>query len=357
MSSIIYVLHERESRSHFLALETYAKKADRIIKFREFSISRGIIKGLITFNIKLLFKQILNLTFLFSILFSMNKTIILGIAPYDWRLYFLRWALKGHKVFYFTSWVDWSGDFFPKKKLGNHYQLRKVWKQFLENEIFGIFSVTKTGLLNLQKHYSIKCSCSVVNHAFNDSNITNNAELVGSEKLRLIYVGRLIKNKGIAEMLDLILTLDSKLVELTIVGDGDLVDLVTTYSKQYSNITYLGFINSQIKLFDAYKQHDVQLLFSRKTELWEELFGMVIVEAMANGVVTISTNHAGPLEIIENGVNGFIIPDDENIVTSAKDIVLHEMVNLQTMKKNAIRESEKYKSNQVALKWKKLLDE
>lgn len=357
MSKDIYILHERETRSHFIALEVYAKKANRLIKYREFSITRALLRGVLYLSIKVFIKQIINIASLCTFLFTKNKTIILGIAPFDWRLYFLKWILKKHDVFYFTSWVDWSGEFFPKKKFSDNPQLKNAWKVFLENEVSGIFSVSKTGLKSLQKHYDIHGSCSVVNHSFNDKIKKNYDKQVKNKKLKLIYVGRLIKSKGIEELLDLVVNLNPQLYELTIIGDGELKSLVSTFSMQYSNIRYEGFIDSQNQLFNLYRQHDVQILFSRKTELWEELFGMVIIEAMANGVVTISTNHAGPSEIIENKVNGFVIPDDENIVATTKNILVNGLDDLQTMKKNAIIESKKYESKEVATKWKCLLDE
>ena len=48
---------------------------------------------------------------------------------------------------------------------------------------------------------------------------------------------------------------------------------------------------------------DVMFHLSRK-----EAFGLVLLEALACGVPSIATNVGGIPEVIEDGVNGFIVP-------------------------------------------------
>lgn len=61
-------------------------------------------------------------------------------------------------------------------------------------------------------------------------------------------------------------------------------------------IIFTGFtkeVNEHMQLFD------VNILATPK-----ETFGLVVIEAMANGICMIATNNAGPLEIIDDGING-----------------------------------------------------
>ena len=53
--------------------------------------------------------------------------------------------------------------------------------------------------------------------------------------------------------------------------------------------------------------------------LWVETFGMTILESMAYGVPSIAPNVGGPLELIENGVNGFCV-DVTNLEKVAETI-------------------------------------
>ena len=50
--------------------------------------------------------------------------------------------------------------------------------------------------------------------------------------------------------------------------------------------------------------------------VWVETFGMTILEAMAYGVPSIVPNVGGPIELIEDGYNGFCVD-----VTDAKVVV------------------------------------
>ena len=77
-------------------------------------------------------------------------------------------------------------------------------------------------------------------------------------------------------------------------------------------IIFTGFT----KEVDAHMQlFDVNILATPK-----ETFGLVIIEAMANKVCVIATNNAGPLEIIENNVDGLLF--DRNSDDLAKKIKL-----------------------------------
>lgn len=69
-------------------------------------------------------------------------------------------------------------------------------------------------------------------------------------------------------------------------------------SKLNDKVIFTGFtkeVNEHMQLFD------VNILATPK-----ETFGLVVIEAMANGVCVCATNQGGPLEIIEDGVDGVL---------------------------------------------------
>ena len=345
----IYVLHEYGAPNHFTALEFLASENDAIIFYREFSIIKDLVKAIIKHDYRLFKKQLVNIIFIFNLLFSKNKNIIIGIAPYDFRLVYLRILLKCHNSFYFTSWTNWKGDYYPKKILSKNNLIQKSWKSFIEKDIKGLFCVTNSSLDSISSMYRISCTTSVVYHSVIEHKVSFTRK--EEDITRLIFVGRLDRNKGIDDLLNLMQILDNEKYHLTIIGDGEYKNKVIEFTKQYKNTKYLGYISSKEELYKEYKKIDIQLLFSRKHDNWQEVFGMVIIEAMYNSVPTISTNHSGPFEIITNNVNGCIIEDDENIVESVGKLLSDGNIMHHLQKSNLKKYATKYYAQNLSEKW------
>lgn len=358
MRKIIYVLHERSTKEHFIALESYAAKQNIEVKYREFLILRYITKSLIKLDFKLLEQQMRNIIFFISLVFSSKKNIVIGIAPLDFYLPILKFFLRNHNLFYFTSWGEWNGSFFPKTRFSSFNLIKNSWATFLQEEVKGIYAVTNSTLNSIKENYNINCPIIVVNHSID--NTINLNDLIfekNPNQTTIIFVGRLVKSKGIIEMLGLMQHLNKEIYSLKIVGDGPLRDIVEKAAEENSNIKYYGYISSKKELFKLYLQSDIQLLFSKKIEgnKWEELFGMVIIQAMYCGIPTISTKHIGPKSIIDDGVNGFLI-DEDRIIEQSIYILKKEIYK----KKDFLLETQKsslafYKAN-LAKKWGLILD-
>src|SRR5690606_27572450 len=114
--NIIYVLHKSGANTHYVGLKALLEKENGKIVFREFSILSTLFKSLIKLNFALFVKQLVNSLFLFRLLMSKDKKIVLGIAPYDYKLRNILFFLKNHTIYYHTSWTCWDGSFYPKKK-------------------------------------------------------------------------------------------------------------------------------------------------------------------------------------------------------------------------------------------------
>lgn len=126
---------------------------------------------------------------------------------------------------------------------------------------------------------------------------------------RIIFVGGLGFHKGI----DLILSLYTKLVslfpnqEMWIIGDGPYKKKVIELSEQYPNFKYFGRIDNN-KLPDYLNLCDIYILPCRDSykfgqRIGSEQFGFSLVEAMACGLIVISTKCGAIPEIItENNI-------------------------------------------------------
>ncbi len=129
---------------------------------------------------------------------------------------------------------------------------------------------------------------------------------------KILFVGRLISEKGVAELLKAFAFLCQELqdkVELWIVGRGYLESLVNEYASKYP-IKYLGFVNRE-RLPEIYRKCDILCLPSKDKvkygiKWWEEHLGYVLLEAMASGLPVVSTDCGCIPEIV--GSDNLIIP-------------------------------------------------
>lgn len=121
-----------------------------------------------------------------------------------------------------------------------------------------------------------------------------------SEPLRVVFVGQLRQNKGIAYLLRAVDALGPS-VQLTLIGRQ-----APSYSGAASRMlaahTVTGPLGHQDVLCRIAAQH--VMVFPSLAEG----FGLVILEAMSQGVPVITTPHTAGPDIIEDGVDGFIVP-------------------------------------------------
>lgn len=105
-----------------------------------------------------------------------------------------------------------------------------------------------------------------------------------------------------------------------------------------NNIHYMGF-KSKEELKEYYQASDIFVLPTRK-----DIWGLVVNEAMANGLPVITTNKCiAGLELINNGKNGFIVEAD-NIIQLSNCIneIIDSNERLQSMCVNSINTISNY---------------
>ncbi len=121
-------------------------------------------------------------------------------------------------------------------------------------------------------------------------------------KIKLVFVGQMIQRKGLGYLFEALKLLNSKNIELTLIGRGVIdFSLINDY-KKYININVK--INlTHTELVTELHLHDI-LVFPSIVEG----FGHVILEAMSVGLPVLCTpNTAGP-DVFVNGTEGVIVP-------------------------------------------------
>jgi colanic acid/amylovoran biosynthesis glycosyltransferase len=128
-----------------------------------------------------------------------------------------------------------------------------------------------------------------------------------SGQKRLLYIGRLSAAKGVSILLQAIASLIAQHPELvlTIVGDGPDRQMLEAQSAQLGIIDHLRFVGyqSQDAVCNYLQACDIFVLPS-----FAEGLPVVLMEAMATGIPVISTAIAAISELVEEGVNGYLVP-------------------------------------------------
>ncbi len=122
----------------------------------------------------------------------------------------------------------------------------------------------------------------------------------------IIFVGRLHPVKGVKYLIEAMATVHKKMpnIRLVIVGDGiERLKLGELTKKLDLNdsVKFVGQV-PQERVFENMNQADIFVLPSLS-----EGFPVVLLEAMATGLPIIATNVRGIPDIVENGVNGYLV--------------------------------------------------
>lgn len=138
----------------------------------------------------------------------------------------------------------------------------------------------------------------------------------------LLYVGQLIERKGIYNLLDAFSKLkkDTDDVTLLFVGTGMERENMgkRCADENIRDVVFSGFVEYE-QLPKYYAISDVFILPSH-----EEVWGLVINEAMACGLPVITTDKVGAsADLVKDGVNGFVVGDgdSEKLYNAMKNIV------------------------------------
>lgn len=343
----VYVWHKQGLNSHYTGLDYLLKQQGGHVVYREFSIIGQFFKGLFKGNFKRAGKQFVNAGFLFALLFTKNKKVVLGIAPFDPKLGRLLWFLKNHQIYYHNSWTVWDGTHQPKSK-GVTPAVMQRWKKFLEHDTRHIFAVSGETKRQIMANYAVHdAKISVVHHSFNCSvfNYSNEPKILNS----FVYAGRLLPQKGLEELLRYFATTPGK--TFTVIGKGHMEGMVADFAQKCPNIHYTGYISNPNELAAQYRRHEYVVLNSVKTDKWEEVFGMVLIEAMACSVVPIATNHTGPCDIIKNKINGFLVTEG-NMPEFINTMCVADFATVQA---EALKTAQHYVVQSVAKKWEAIL--
>ena len=137
---------------------------------------------------------------------------------------------------------------------------------------------------------------------------------VHTRKSDILMIASLRRYKGVYEFVEL-----SKLLpqyHFTLVLSTTLSE-VRRFEEEIQSPSNLTIYSMQTNLHPFYQRARLVLQLSHPDK-WIETFGLTILEAMTYGIPVIGPNVGGPVELIDNGVNGYTIEPQNKIIIKQK---------------------------------------
>lgn len=142
-----------------------------------------------------------------------------------------------------------------------------------------------------------------------------------SNNFSILFIGRLVKEKGIFELLEAIRLVPNR-IKFYIIGDGLLKEKVEKVAKSKSNLLFLGKVQNELTPL-YYSAADLVIVPS-----YEETLGRVSMEALACSTPVIGSSTGGLKEVVSKSVGLLfkVRPQDiaKTIVRLYKDKDLYE---------------------------------
>jgi|LFRM01.2.fsa_nt_gb glycosyltransferase involved in cell wall biosynthesis len=154
----------------------------------------------------------------------------------------------------------------------------------------------------------------------------------------ILYVGQLIERKGIQYLVSAykLFKRDNNDACLVIVGDGPIRDNLQEIciKQKIDDVIFTGWVSEKEKVI-YYSIADVFVL-----PTLEDVWGLVVNEAMCCGLPIITTNAAGcSIDLVENGYNGYIVDSGDAeqlyyaLLNAFESPVKHDQMRIRSLEK------------------------
>ena len=205
------------------------------------------------------------------------------------------------------------------KQADRWYAFSDDAKTFLENN--GIVNGVERSSWSLD----MKRFCPLVVSKSTTSETVNN-----KTRIRVVFVGALIINKGISLLLEAWNCLSADIrqrTELYIVGSGPLKNKLEAFIEK-NNL-------KEVKLLGQVPYSNIPTLLRNANLLilptLQDLFSLTIIEAMASGLPVITTPFAGARELVDESTGWIVDPTVPNALTAILEKALSGQVDLSQM--------------------------
>ena len=219
-------------------------------------------------------------------------------------------------------------DIYKERHLHSYLPLRK----FLTKKLDGIYCISEHGYNTLFEETSSQRIFFSRLGTFDVGLQEQKSKSSSGNIINIITIGNAIALKRIHLVGEALPMLSQKEYNWTHFGDGP---LLTEFKKTFPNGSFLGWIDNE-NLKSELKRLSGNSLLINTSE--SEGIPLSMMEAMSLGIPCIATRVGGVPEIIDDGVNGYLLkkkPSAEEIAKSIKDFMNLSQDKKNKMKRNA----------------------
>lgn len=208
--------------------------------------------------------------------------------------------------------------------------IAKRFSRHQGNSLHGMI-VPSHPMLSILKSYGVTTHAEVIatgiepeSFVLGDRAVFRNNHAIQQDRPVLLFVGRVAYEKNIGFLLKVLMQVRKEIPDilLVIAGEGPARGNLESEVKQIGlneNVKFIGYLDRHTELNSCYRSADI-FVFSSRTETQ----GLVLLEAMAQGVPVVSTAELGTRDVLSEGLGVWIAQEDvsdfsDKIVKMLKD--------------------------------------
>lgn len=266
-------------------------------------------------------------------------TLLLGqAAPGLKGMRLIGWHHNSFRIYFRTKGCG----FYAQQRLAEN-ALRKLDQ---------LVSLTRRDAEEYQRNMGLPCT-----YIYNPLSFFSKEKSEVNQK-NLLFVSRLeVQQKGLDFLVDIAEELFHRRGycdwKLQIVGNGSGYEPLKMWIQERNLTDQVELLGEQKEVEPFYQNASVFLSTSR----WEG-FGVVITEAMECGLPVVAFETDGPMEILQNGENGYLISNyDLDKYADAVENLMKDEALRWTMSRNAIKRARDFYPDKIVKEWEKVIEE
>jgi len=177
-----------------------------------------------------------------------------------------------------------------------------------------------------------------------------------------LYTGRLVKEKGIEELIRAFNKINNKKFKLLVTGSigygkttkNKFTKKLQQLSENNKNIIYTGYIDYS-DIHKLYMISDCGIVPS----IWEEPFALTVIEHLSSGHPVIITESGAMPELITNQCSIIVKKDEDKIVEELINAIynIEKMIKEKDISDICIKQAQQFSKDKYINKFKQLIEE